>query len=97
MESDIVHLLEDLPDELKARGWQLVPRETKVIKHMGAVYHVAVYQRPYHSPVDHLGTAITVRSGYIYVSTREARSASWEEAREVAVAQMRAIDAPRPR
>lgn len=36
MEPDTVHLLEDLPDELQARGWQLVPRETKVIKHRSA-------------------------------------------------------------
>ena len=96
MEPDTVRLLEDIPDELKARGWQLVPRETKVIKHMGASYHVAVYQRPYHAPADHLGTALTVRGGYIYISTREARSTSWNEAKEAAIAQMQAIDAPRP-
>ena len=96
MEPDTVRLLEDIPDELKARGWQLVPREAKVVKMMGATYHVAVYQRPYHAPVDHLGTAITVRGGYVYVSTREARSTTWEEAREAAIEQMQAIDAPRP-
>ena len=96
MEPDTVRLLEDIPDELKARGWQLVPRETKVVKQKGASYHVAVYQRPYHSPVDHLGTALTVRAGYIYISTQEARSTSWDEAKEAAIAQMQAIDAPRP-
>ena len=96
MEPGTVHLLQDLPDELAARGWQLVPGETKVIKHMGAAYHVVVYQRPYHAPVDHLGTALTVRGGYVYVSTREARSTSWEEARAAAIEQMRTIDAPRP-
>lgn len=96
MDPETVRVLEDLPDDLAMRGWALVSQEAKTYKTTTGTIHVAVYQRPYHSPVDHLGTAITVRAGYVYVSTRDARSTSWDEAREAAIGQMRAIDGPRP-
>ena len=95
MDDATAQLLEDLPDDLAARGWAFVRRESKITKTRSATCHVAVYERPYHSPVDHLGTALTVRGGAILVSTAQAQSPTWETAREEAIALMRAIDAPR--
>ncbi len=95
MDADTVRLLEDLPDDLQARGWVFVPRESKIARTSTTLDHIAVYVRPYHAPVDHLGTAITVRSGQVYVATSRTRSPSWEAARQAAIDQMRAIDAPR--
>lgn len=63
MESDTVRLLEALPDDLVARGWVFMPQESKIARTRTTLDHIAVYVRPYHAPVDHLGTAITVRGG----------------------------------
>ncbi len=95
MDANTVRLLEDLPDDLRARGWVFVPQESKITRTRTTLDHIAVYVRPYHSPVDHLGTAITVRGGQVYVATSHTRSESWEAARQAAIDQMRAIDAPR--
>ena len=90
-------MLEDLPDNLAARGWAFVRLESKVAKRRFATSHVdvAVYERPYHAPVDHLATALTVLHGKVYVSTAQTQSLTWAAACEEAITLMRSIDAPR--
>ncbi len=93
-----IQMLEELPADLRALGWQLVRGETKAYPTADSVQYIAVYVRPIDLDVDNQGSLSTMphdRGARARVSTNQAVSASWEDAHRDAIQMMRAEDAKR--
>ncbi len=96
MDLDAMRLLQELPDDLKYRGWEWMRLESSVHKTVGARWFVAVYARPFERGIDQDHMAHHHKGGrFVRVSTNQDRSQSWEEAYQDALRLMRAADARR--
>jgi len=87
-------MLQDVPADLKARGWEPSRGSTPTKTLAGARYK-AVYARPFDRGVDdERFTNVIHRNGgsVVIVSTR---SASWENDRQEAIVDMRVADGRR--
>lgn len=97
-----LRVLGNVPDDLRARGWEFVPHETRIYTTIWSQLHIAVYARPFDPDIDsddageRPGTVV-VKNGrpFLRIVTNEQLNASWEEARQDAIARMRAADARR--
>ncbi len=93
IDAESLRLLRDLPDDIKARGWEFILQESGKSRTWANPDHKAVYVRPLDPGVDNERLLATVhRNGrsFVHVSTR---SPSWKVAREDAIQRMREIDA----
>jgi len=99
MDAETVQLLEELPDDLRERGWQLSRADSGVEgRTMPTPWYRAVFVRPF---VDHLDTPGTswpvydkrTRHRIVRISTYQDRSPTWEAARLDAIRRMREADA----
>jgi hypothetical protein len=93
-----IQMLEELPADLRALGWQLVRGETKAYPTADSVQYIAVYVRPFDLDADgqeSLSTMPHDRGARARVSTNQAVSASWEDAHRDAIQMMREVDGRR--
>jgi hypothetical protein len=93
-----IQMLEELPADLRALGWQLVRGETEAYPTADSVQYIAVYVRPFDLDVDNQGSLSTMphdRGARARVSTNQAVSASWEDAHRDAIQMMREVDGRR--
>jgi len=98
MEPAPIQMLEELPDDLRSGGWQLVREDTDVYQLTDSVQYIAVYERPFDVGVDDLQALSTMpedRGSRARVSTNQAGSASWEQAYRDAIEMMREVDGRR--
>lgn len=93
-------MLGDLPVDLWAEGWKLVPGDTRILHERGGGYHIAVYVRPF----DRLRDVPHPTPGYVMrrteipamrVSTYAACCQSWGVAHTSAIDRMRTGDGQR--
>ncbi len=102
---EAVRLLDDIPRDLKVRGWRLSQSETSVQKGPVVTWHDAVYIRRFESDNDDATLAECPPPAFhsqsdhvVRVSTLvHAWSKSWADARDTAITLMREADAKRPR
>ncbi len=90
-----IQMLEELPTDLRALGWQLVRGETEAYPTAASVQYIAVYVRPFDLDVDNQESLSTMphdRGARARVSTNQAVSASWEDAHRDAIQMMREVD-----
>jgi hypothetical protein len=93
-----IQMLEELPADLRARGWQLVRGDTEVYRTADSVQYIAVYVRPFDLDADDQESLSTMphdRGARARVSTNQAGSASWEDAHRDAIQMMRKVDGRR--
>ncbi len=96
MDIDAIRLLQDLPIDLKAQGWQWERSQSGVIKTLAETGYKAVYARPFERGIDSDDLAHHHKGQwYVRVSTNQQDSASWDEARQQAIELMREADARR--
>lgn len=99
VDGDTLRMLQDLPADLRERGWELVASESGVLR-WGTTppYYKAVYLRVFDHGIDDAHrVSMLYRNGRpcARVSTNQLRSASWASAVEDAIGLMRRIDARR--
>jgi hypothetical protein len=87
-----LRMLRDLPDDLRAMGWEFVPGESHPYRTLGSTWFIAVFARPYAPGIDDDRFVGTIQRGYVWISTNRARSASWEDAHRDAIEQMHMLD-----
>jgi len=88
--------LAQLPADLEARQWQLVPDETVVNRHAGSASYTASYQRPRDPDADTTGpTRYHEGAPVLQVTVTDDLAGSWDAVYAKALAEMRAIDAAR--
>jgi len=91
-----IRLLQELPHDLRQRGWGFDQRESSVQHLPGSLWCDAVYTRSFEAGIDADVLAQVVRGQQVVrVSTIRARNRSWQAARDEAVDLMRAVDAQR--
>lgn len=96
MDLDAIRLLQELPDDLRYRGWRWEHSQSSVHKTLGSTWYVAVYMRPFERGVDHDQLAHHHKGAwFVRVSTNQNRSQSWEQAYQEALGLMRDADALR--
>ncbi len=100
MDDETVRMLEDLPPDLRERGWEFVPSASRAAQ--SAPWHRAVYQRPFDDRLDSESEYAATydrltRQRTVRVSTSSDRSPSWEDARRDAIRRMHEADAKRRR
>ena len=91
-------VLAQIPDDLKAIGWEWVQSESNAVSTMGSAWYMAVYVRPFEQGIDHEGAVTIVYQNdrrWVRVSTNQMQSRSWDEAHQQAIEMMRAEDAKR--
>ncbi len=92
------HALGQIPDDLKAMGWEWVPSESHAVTTMGSTWYTAVYVRPFEQSIDREGVVTIVYQHdrrWVQVSTAGTHHLSWEAAHEDAIALMREADTTR--
>ncbi len=100
---EAVRLLDDIPRDLKVRGWRLSHTESSVQKGPVVTWYDAVYTRRFEPDIDDAALAEhpphnshNQLAHVVRVSTLiSAWSKSWTDARDTAIALMRAADAKR--
>ena len=100
---ETVRLLDDIPRDLKVRGWRLSHTESSVQKGPVVTWYDAVYTRRFEPDIDDAALAEYPPSVFhnqeehvVRISTLiPAWSKSWAEARSAAITLMRAADAKR--
>jgi hypothetical protein len=86
------YVLADIPVDLRIRGWELVPSQSRVFLTFAGPRYQAVYVRPFDPAVDDEARLVPrSRLRWVRIST-EYRSTSWEDARHQAIALMREAD-----
>ena len=86
----------ELPPDLMAMGWQWVSAESAEHRTSGPTWYTVVYVRPFEQVIDDDTLAYQNKGGWwVRVSTNPIRSASWDEAYQLALALMREADARR--
>jgi len=96
MDIDAIRLLQDLPIDLNAQGWQWERSQSGAPKTLTRTTYNAVYARPFDRGIDPEESAYHYkRHWYVWVSTTGHESASWDEARQQAIELMREADAKR--
>jgi O-methyltransferase involved in polyketide biosynthesis len=91
-------VLAQIPDDLKAIGWEWVHSESNAVTTMGSAWHKAVYVRPFEQGIDDEGAVTIVYQNdrrWVRVSTAGNHSVSWDAAHEEAIELMREADAKR--
>jgi len=101
IDHDTVQLLQELPDDLRERGWRLSVSESRALKGESPRY-AAVYSRPVDGRLDlenlHLATYDKqTRQQIVRVSTYQDHSPTWEAAHRDGIRRMREADAKRRR
>ena len=97
-----VQLLQDLPADLRERGWQLSEVESRVIPSANGPCYRSIYVRPFDGRLDLqvLHSAAFdphTRQRIMRISTLKDCSPSWHAARRDAIRRMREADAKRRR
>lgn len=95
MDDETVRMLEDLPDDLRERGWTFVPSASRAP--WSASWHRAVYHRPFDDRLDReRGISATynrlTRRQIVRVSTHSDHSPSWHDARQDAIRRIAFVD-----
>ncbi len=93
IDAESLRLLRDLPDDIKARGWQFVVHGSSTLRSLAGTKYMAVYERPLDPDRDNERLVTTVhRKGqpFVHISTR---SSSWDAAYLEAIQRMREVDA----
>lgn len=96
MDSDTLRMLRDLPNDLRSRGWTLVPLESNSVTWGGRRRYRVVYMRHFEQGVDDAQSpAVFIQNGrrVVRVSTRD--SAGWDVVLHDAIELMRGFDARR--
>jgi hypothetical protein len=91
-------VLAQIPDDLKAIGWEWVHSESNAVTTMGSAWYKAVYVRPFEQGIDDEGAVTIVYQNdrrWVRVSTAENHSVCWNAALEEAIELMREADAKR--
>jgi len=101
MDAETVQLLQELPDDLRERGWCLSVSESRALKGESPRF-AAVYSRPVDGRLDlenfHLATYDKrTRQQVVRISTLKDASSSWHDAQQDGIRRMRAADAKRRR
>jgi hypothetical protein len=102
-DGDAMRLLDNIPSDLKVRGWRYSYTESSVQKGPAVTWYDAVYIRRFESDIDDAALAEhpphnshNQLAHVVRVSTLiSAWSKSWTDARDTAIALMRAADAKR--
>jgi hypothetical protein len=89
--------LRDLPDDLRALGWEFVPEESVEGAGNDLRWYLAIFARPYRHGVDAVRYVGLVHTAYVRIALDAARTASAKEARRTAIMQMRLVDRERRR
>jgi hypothetical protein len=95
MDLATLRMLEHIPDDLKARGWQFVRRQSAPYPRKSPKEYHAVYMRPFGFGVDNDRFVQSTQDGYLRVSTNQSQSQSWEQAYTHAIEMMRFYDSMR--
>jgi hypothetical protein len=95
-----VQMLQELPADLRAHGWQFERSESTHHQDTDGDWYVAEYARPLREGVDARQpddpSIVHERAHwFVRVSSNQDRSQSWEAAQQVAITRMRAADAQR--
>ncbi len=97
MDEATVQRLQDLPADLRERGWQLSLVESAV-EGRTPPWHRAVYSRLFVDRLDRHDRSWPVydkrtRRQILRISTHQDRNPTWEDARQDAIRRMREVDA----
>lgn len=99
MDHDARQLFQELPDNLRTRGWTNARQESTIHRLPGAEWYAVVFLRPFEPGVDDETSVSVVRNNrrdFVRVSTDSLRSSSWDEAFRDAIELMHKADNPRP-
>ncbi len=104
MDAETVQLLQELPADLRERGWHLSAAESaeSEVLPWESVRYKAVYSRPFDSRLDTEAIQSAAydprtRQHVVRVSTLKDCSPSWHDAHQDAIQRMREADARRRR
>ena len=91
-------VLAQIPDDLKAIGWEWVHSESNAVTTMSSSWYKAVYVRPFEQGIDNESVVTVVYQNdrrWVRVSTNQMQSRSWDAAHQQAIELMRGADAKR--
>jgi hypothetical protein len=95
VDSDTARMLSELPEDLVARGWRFVLRDSRPYPERRPRWYIAVYVRTYDPEADDVRYVGPIEGQTLRVSTNTMRSASWDDAHRDAISWMRFLDRQR--
>lgn len=93
MDGYTLRMLRDLPNDLRARGWTLVPSESNSVTWGGVRRYRVVYMRHIEQGVDdEQSAAVFSRDGHKIVCVSSRSTAGWDVVLQDAIESMRRFD-----